>query len=221
MRKKLGEMLLELGVIDEPRLHAALSQQQRFGGRIGRILVDMKVVTEKAMLAVLSKQLNLPVLDPNEQQIGSETLELVPGAFAEEKGVMPVAVHGKFLDVSMSDPSDIDVINHIQAHTKLNVRPHLAGPRMIEQAIARFYHRGIAATQAQRPASGDRAVAAIATPRDQDLDLGDSGASLESLRQEVEHIKALLQRDEDVLRNLLYALISKGVISREDLQSKG
>ena len=61
-RKKLGEMLVEAGVLSESSLRAALNEQRRWGGAIGRQLVDMKLSSETELVRVLSLQLNLPAV---------------------------------------------------------------------------------------------------------------------------------------------------------------
>jgi hypothetical protein len=48
----------------------------------------------------------------------------------------------KFLDVAMADPTNLGVIDELRIRTQLNIRPYLAGPKMIERAIGKFYKRG-------------------------------------------------------------------------------
>lgn len=143
-RKRLGEILVQAGVLDEPRLRAALAEQRRWGGPLGRILVDMKLVSEDAMVQALSHQLNFPAVNLDARQIASDVLDLVPGELAEQHSIVPFNVQGKFLDVAMADPTNLGIIDELRIRTRLNVRPYLAGPKMIERAIARYYGRGIA-----------------------------------------------------------------------------
>ena len=60
-RIRLGELLVRAGVLDEYKLNAALAEQQRWGGRLGRVLVDMGFVSEEILVKALSKQLAVPV----------------------------------------------------------------------------------------------------------------------------------------------------------------
>jgi general secretion pathway protein E len=59
---RLGELLLRQEIINEADLQRALDFQQRFGGRLGAVLVRMGAVSEDVLLQVLSEQLSLPVL---------------------------------------------------------------------------------------------------------------------------------------------------------------
>ena len=63
---------------------------------------------------------------------------------AEESSVIPVRLDGKFLDVAMSNPTNLGIIDELRMRTQLNVRPYLAGPYMLQRALARFYARGAA-----------------------------------------------------------------------------
>ena len=138
-RKKLGEILIQAGVIDEPKLRSALAEQARWGGPLGRILVDMRIITEEALVQALSHQLNFPAVKIDERKIPQQALELVPVELCEQHGLIPFALTGKFLDVAMADPTNLGIIDELRIRTRLNVRAYLAGPKSIERAIAMNY----------------------------------------------------------------------------------
>jgi type IV pilus assembly protein PilB len=141
-RKKLGEMLVEAGVLSEQGLRLALLEHRRWGGTLGRTLVEMKLLSEAELVRALSQQLNLPAVDLDTLEIHPTVLELVPGELAEQYNIVPFAQPMKFLDVAMSDPTNLGIIDELRIRTQLNIRPYLAGPKMIERAIAKHYHRG-------------------------------------------------------------------------------
>jgi Type II secretion system (T2SS), protein E, N-terminal domain len=141
-RKKLGEMMIEAGVLTEQSVRVALAEQRRWGGTLGRTLVEMKLVTEPELVRVLSQQLGVQPIDLDKTDIHPTVLELVPGEFAEQANCIPFAQPMKFLDVAMADPTNLGVIDELRIRTQLNIRPHLAGPHAIERALAKFYRRG-------------------------------------------------------------------------------
>lgn len=141
-RKKLGEMLVEAGVITDQALRMALSEQKRWGGTLGRTLVDMKALSEHELVDALSKQLALPTIDLDHVEIHTTVLDIIPGELAEQYSVVPFAQPMKFLDVAMADPTNLGVIDELRIRTQLNIRPYLAGPKMIERALAKHYRRG-------------------------------------------------------------------------------
>lgn len=145
-RKKLGEMLIDAGVLSEQGLRMALNEQRRWGGTLGHKLVDMKLVSEPELVRVLSQQLALPTIDLDQIEIHPTVLELVPGDLAEQHSMVPFAQPMKFLDVAMADPTNLGVIDELRIRTQLNIRPYLAGPKMIERALAKHYRRGFGRT---------------------------------------------------------------------------
>jgi hypothetical protein len=141
-RKKLGEMLVEAGVLSEHGLRMALNEQKRWGGTLGRMLVEMKLVSEAELVRVLSVQLHMQTVDLDNTDIHPTVLELVPGELAEQFNIVPFAQPMKFLDVAMAEPTNLGVIDELRIRTQLNIRPYLAGPKMIERALAKHYRRG-------------------------------------------------------------------------------
>jgi hypothetical protein len=152
-RKKLGEMLVEAGVLTEQGLRMALNEQRRWGGTLGRTLVEMKLVSEAELVRVLSAQLAMPTIDLDNIEIHSTVLDLVPGDLAEQHSLVPFAQPMKFLDVAMADPTNLGVIDELRIRTQLNIRPYLAGPKMIERALAKHYRRGFGRGIHRRDAS--------------------------------------------------------------------
>jgi len=144
-RKKLGEMLIEAGVLGENSLRAALAEQRRWGGTLGKTLIEMKLIGEDDLVRILSKQLGLQPVDLDSLNVPQAVLELVPGELAQQWGLVPFAKPMRFLDVAMTDPTNLGIIDELRIRTQLNVRPYLAGPKMMERAIARFYARGFGA----------------------------------------------------------------------------
>lgn len=145
-RRRLGELLIEAGLIDEATLRAALTEQRRFGGHLGRVLVDMKKVAEEALVGALSRQLAVPVIDLDNLEIPQSVIELVPGEMAETYSMIPFAQPMKFLDVAMGDPTNQTVIDELRVRTQLNIRTYLAGPKAMERALLRYYGRGVGTT---------------------------------------------------------------------------
>lgn len=141
-RKRLGEILVDAGVLDESRLRSALVEQRRWGGHLGRILIDMKLISEDVLVQALSQQLNFPAINLDNREISSATLDLISGELAEQHSLIPFNVEGKFLDVAMTDPTNLGIVDELRIRTQLNVRPYLAGPKMIERALATWYGLG-------------------------------------------------------------------------------
>jgi Type II secretion system (T2SS), protein E, N-terminal domain len=181
MRKQLGQMLIEAGAIDEAKLRAALADQRRWGRPLGRTLVELRLIREEDLVRVLGQQLGLPSVDLDRVTIPKAVTELVPGSLAFQHNLVPFAQPMKFLDVAMLDPTNLGVIDEIRIRTQLNIRAYLAGPKMIERALVKYYGASIGSVTAYeiaieantavsraRPATEERESVAIdpQLPRD-------------------------------------------------------
>lgn len=144
-RKKLGEILLEAGIIDKFQLKAALAEQAKWGGRLGNHLVQMGILTEDLLVKGLSTQLKIPNLDLAAiDSIPNHVLKLVPQELAEKFHLMPVAVktikNKKTLIVAMGDPTNLDAIDELRFRTGYIIKAAVAGDTAIEMAIRRHYY---------------------------------------------------------------------------------
>lgn len=215
-RKRIGEILIHAGVLDSAGLRAALAEQRRWGGHLGHVLIEMKLVSEETLVQALSQQLNFPVIDLDALDIADGVLDLVSAELAEQHNLIPFNLEGKFLDVAMSDPTNLGIIDELRIRTQLNVRPCLAGPKMIERALGRCYGVGPVISElrhrqaaAEAETAGGPAVAGAAT--------AERDAEIRALQARISQLEALVSRDEDVLRKMLGLLVEKGVATREEI----
>jgi hypothetical protein len=233
-RKRIGEILVQAGVLDGEGLKTALVEQRRWGGPLGRILIDMKLVTEEALVSALSQQLNFPTVDLDKIDVPADVIALVSAELTVQHRMMPFKRAGKFLDVAMSEPTNLGIIDELRIRTQLNVRPYLAGPKMIERAITRFYGAVLLDEQdtppppasARATATGRYKSVPPETPAGQQRPVprhqyGQPSASrdqeIRSLQDRISQLEALVSRDEDVLRKVLGLLVDKGIASREEI----
>jgi type IV pilus assembly protein PilB len=145
-KRKLGEILLEAGLINEFELRRALSDQRQWGRPLGVTLVSMGFVSEAELMRVLSDQLCYPVADLDLKIVAPEVIELVPYEIATKHHCLPLTVQPKGsvmeLYLAMCDPTDLAVVDDIRFRTGHEVRPVLVGDQQIEEAILRSYRTG-------------------------------------------------------------------------------
>lgn len=140
---RLGDLLVKAKVITDQQLKAALSEQQKWGGKLGEILVRMQILTEEMLVKALSKQLNIPAV--NLEQVSSippHVRAKVPSDVARDLVVLPVQLQdgGKTLVVVMSEPQNLrqlDTLRSVSHCTK--IVPQVAGRQAIARAFTRFY----------------------------------------------------------------------------------
>src|SRR5262249_24891744 len=107
-RIKLGELLVRAGGLDEFKLKAALAEQQRWGGRLGKILVEMNFVSEDLLVKALSKQLGIPRAKLETANVPNDVLAKIDPSFAANNAICPERYFAdkKTLVVAMADPTN-------------------------------------------------------------------------------------------------------------------
>jgi hypothetical protein len=141
-RRKLGELLVRAGILEPKDVTAALREQLRWGGPLGRILIDMKLVTEDVLVQALSAQLGIGAVALDDWSIAPALLDLIPVEVAERHNVIPFNTIGGVLEVAMSDPTSQGVLDELRIRAHMDIRPYVAGPTALERAMAKYYHRG-------------------------------------------------------------------------------
>jgi len=142
-RKKLGEMLVEEDLITAEQLENALELQRRQGGELSEVLVNQGLVKAEDLAAVLSVQLNVPLIDFKRHMVQPNALRLIPQDMARKHTLIPLDVVGDVLVVVMADPEDIRTIEDIKAQAKMRVEVALGIPADIEQAIDLNYRSSV------------------------------------------------------------------------------
>lgn len=143
-KKRLGDLLVEAGLIDPFQLRAALAEQQKWGGRLGNHLVRLKFITEDKLIKFLSHQLKIQYVDIAKIKIPSSAIELIPEEIATKHNIIPlgIKVEGgkKTLFIATSDPTNLEAIDEIQFLTGYTVRPIIAADSAISKAIKDYYN---------------------------------------------------------------------------------
>ncbi|MCM8784140.1 MAG: GspE/PulE family protein [Candidatus Omnitrophica bacterium] len=139
---KLGEMLIEAGVITPEQLDAGLKEHKRTKEFLGITLVKMGFVSEEVLFPILSKQLGIPFVRIRETKIEPEIIKKVPAKFASYYKLMPVKMENGILVVAVTDPLDIHTIDDIRLLLGYEVKPVLAGEKDIIEGIKKYYGVG-------------------------------------------------------------------------------
>lgn len=143
-RKKirLGELLINSGLITQEQLEAALTKQRTAGKKLGEFLIDENIVSEEQLMQALSQQLNLEMVDLQAQHVNKNVLKLVPVNVLKKNVVFPFDfAEGNIntLRVAMSDPLDIYAQDDIAIVTNYQIQPVVATTRSIMLAINKYY----------------------------------------------------------------------------------
>ena len=143
-RKKLrlGDVLVNSGVISEEQLQRGLELQKGSGRKLGETLVDEGLVTEENITNALSSQLNLDVIDLQNVTIPEDILSLVPANILKKHKILPFEYSAEsmnILRVAMADPMDMTAMDDITIITNLQVEPVVSTTRSIMLALDKYY----------------------------------------------------------------------------------
>ncbi|OGQ01928.1 MAG: hypothetical protein A2W38_04730 [Deltaproteobacteria bacterium RBG_19FT_COMBO_58_16] len=141
--KKIGELLVESGLITQEQLEESLEfgrQHKNKGLRLGSILVKKGYATEMDIGQTLSFQLDIPFVDMSSATVDPEALALINERLAKKYLLLPLYQDRRVLTIAMSDPLNLDAIDDLRFSTGLDIKPCVATISDIVAAINRNYH---------------------------------------------------------------------------------
>ena len=138
-RKRLGELLVDAGLIDEETLLEAIKAQQVKKRRIGQILMEMGAADDLAIARALARQLRIPLVRPEQLEISQETLDLVSPEMAEHYLLLPVGLDHRQLSVAMVNPLEFHAVDDLRFATGLDIVVAVAPENEMITALERWY----------------------------------------------------------------------------------
>ncbi len=139
-RKRLGELLLEKGLINERQLNIALSVQKITGDRLGETLVSLGFITSKTVAEVLAEQWKMEYIDLSIYPPYPEALKLIPRAVAEEYQILPIYVKNNELVLGLVDPGNFRGIDIARRLTSKLVVPKIIDKESFNETIEKTYY---------------------------------------------------------------------------------
>ncbi|WNG59581.1 type II secretion system protein GspE [Archangium gephyra] len=176
--RPLGEILRHTSGLTEDKLQEALQLQAEKGGRLGEVLVGMKVLGEEDVAKALGLQLDLPYLARIFlEEVDAELIKRMPINFAKQARILPLFVDGDAVALAVADPLDTTVLDHARMLLGRDIQPRIALTSTIVDAINSVYDR--ATNEAEQLVDELHAT------------------DLDSLAQEIEEVKDLLNDEGD------------------------
>ena len=188
MRKRIGEYLIQAGLITDADLRAALEEHRRSGEPLGVVLVRLTLVTEQQVAKALASQLDFPYVDPTEEPPEAAAIELIPKTVALARVCVVLKRRQNELTVAMADPLLFSVVQDLEFQTGHRVRQVVAAKTDIVTAIHAGYPDGTRAPIGAIAVAPPPAAPQPAAPQPAD----DGGANSDVTG-------APMQADDDVL----------------------
>ena len=156
--KKLGEILIDAGLLNPTNLENALSEAKKRNIRLGSALISLGIISEDKMLDALSSQLSLRKIDLSKTIVDPAIGKLVPERLAKQFKMVPVTMVGDVLTVALSDPLNVFALDALKRDVNANVEIALSNERDILKAIDYVW----TAKEVSKAAAGQSVVSADA-----------------------------------------------------------
>lgn len=138
-RKRLGDMLIEAGLITEEQLSQVLELQKESGKRIGKILIARGLVKEAELLPVMSEHLNVPFVKLAPGLYDPKLVEWMEKEIVDRLQVLPLFKVQKVITLATEEPQAVLIFDEIEERTGYKVQPVLAESTEIRKHIAEAY----------------------------------------------------------------------------------
>ena len=138
---RLGEVMISNGLITEAQLQEALAQQKINGRRLGRLLVDLKFVSEAEIGEVVAGQLNISFVDLARRELDTALVRLLPEAQARRFRALVLGRKAGGLEVGVVDPADMVAYDQLCRALQTTVFPVVVTESALLSVIERVYQR--------------------------------------------------------------------------------
>lgn len=158
-KARMGELLVQRGVLTEAQLSEALQEHEQTAKFLGAILVSRGWVSEEEVARALSEQLGLAYVDLVSHPVDPDSLELIPEDLRKTHLAVPLFAAGDSVTVAMANPLDIAAVEQLQQAIQKHIRPVFATPSAIRRVLG---GAGPAEKGAPDPTAKMKAVASLA-----------------------------------------------------------
>ena len=138
-KRRLGEILIDQGVLTPEGLDNALTKQKKEGGLLGELLLKMGLVKEEDIVVALADQFNIPYLPVQNCDVSRSVLDLVPVDLVKKISFIPIDVIGNVLTVIMVDPLDERGRKEIEEITGMKLQVLVGTATEIGIAVRKYY----------------------------------------------------------------------------------
>jgi type IV pilus assembly protein PilB len=142
-RKRLGEVLVEMGLINPDQLHTALEYAKQWHLKLGKSLVAANFINEHQITKILSSHIGVPMVDLAGVVVTEQLLRSLPKELAIKLQVFPLGMEREgtrnLIKVAMSDPADVNTVKEIEFGTGCKVHPFLAEESQLAKMVRKHY----------------------------------------------------------------------------------
>jgi type IV pilus assembly protein PilB len=139
-RRKIGQVMIDLGFIDEDQLWGILDEAKTNFQQTGQVAIARGLITEDQLLQALAEQFGMKTVNLEEVKPTPEALTLVPQNMADVYKVVPLSVKDKVLTIALGDPNNATAVDDLRNLLSIpEVIALLASPKAIAEALSKVY----------------------------------------------------------------------------------
>ncbi len=179
-KKRLGELLVETGLLSEEHLTRALSQQRTERKKLGDVIVSLGLATEEEIAQTLSLQLGIPMVDLANTPVEPQAIELIPERVARKHLIVPISLEGQALTVAMADPLSFEAFEDVRFASGYTLRTSISTRSGILWAIDQHYHLGSSLSTIVKDITEERMIEVVQETKES------NGKDVDDLRKKSE-----------------------------------
>lgn len=138
-KKRLGEMLVEAGLMTDKKLQQALVDQKRSKLKLGQYLIRNSIISEKQIMDLISQQLKIEKYSPDKYPIDLNMSGVIPADIAKKYQLVPLKKKGYLLSIAMIDPMDISALDTVEVLTNSEVEPIICSEKEMGSLLSSLY----------------------------------------------------------------------------------
>ncbi|MBI9017385.1 MAG: Flp pilus assembly complex ATPase component TadA [Phycisphaerae bacterium] len=140
-RKKLGDILIEWGVIDSKQLAQAVEHSSQSRKRLGDVLIELGMVTDDQVAKAMARQFDLEYIDLTQHRIDQVLIEQIPNDLMLRHLFIPLSKEGGRLKIVIHDPLDLDMMDLLRFRLNIELDCALAPKGKIKAALDNYLNK--------------------------------------------------------------------------------
>ena len=136
---RIGDFLIEKGLLNEAQLKVALNEQKKRGKKLGEVLVELGYIDEKVLLSMIAEQLNVKIITKDDIEFTADLKKIIPQNLARRLNIIPIKVDGDTIHIATNDPTNIFAIDEIMRITGKEIVTHIISMDDFLYAFEKIY----------------------------------------------------------------------------------
>jgi type IV pilus assembly protein PilB len=136
---RIGELLVHNGIITQHQLDEALEHQSKEKKRVGEILIELGYLSSKDLIWMISEQADIPFIEVKPEILDSQLINTFPENILYKHNILPLYETEDKIYIAMGDPTDTEAIQEVKKHTTKEVVTSGTDPQKIEQLLNKFF----------------------------------------------------------------------------------